>query len=148
MLPKCLSLPKIFCSIWLINQFYFPVTFTTMNIICKMSVKWLLFNFPIFTIVTMRTPVIIKPSPKFVWPSTVLFLASFAWYQITTFLDLQFRFSSLISYVRFVVDHVKLLVATICFQISNLGPLQGSHQPSFLIWGIFVLTRYLLNFWL
>ena len=57
------------------------------------------------------------------------------------FLDLQFRFSGLISYVPFVVDHVKILVATICFQISNLDPLKGPHQPSFLIWGIFALSR-------
>ena len=114
-LPKWFSLPKIFCTIWMINQCYFPVTFTTMNIICKMSVKWLLVNFPIFAIVTMHTPIIIKPSPKFVWPFTVLFMASFAWYQITTFLDLQFRFSSLISYVRFCSRSCKTSSSSIMF---------------------------------
>ena len=43
--------------------------------------------------------------------------------------------------MRFVVDDVKFLVGTICLQISHLGPLQGPHQPLFLIWGIFALTR-------
>ena len=130
---KMFSLPKIFCAIWLINQSYFLVTFTTMSTICNMSVKLLLFNFPVFTIVTMRTSIIMKPCPKFLWTSCVFFMVSFARYQINYILDLQFRFSGLISYVRFVVG-------TICFQISHLGPLQGLRQTLFLIWGTFALT--------
>ena len=43
--------------------------------------------------------------------------------------------------MRFVVDDVKLLVGTICLQISHQVRLQGPHQPLFLIWGIFDLTR-------
>ena len=50
----------------------------------------------------------------------------------TTFLDLPFRFSGLISYVRFVVDGVKFLVGAICLRVSHLGPLQGPLQPLFL----------------
>ena len=79
MLPKWFSLPKIFCTIWLINQSYLPVTFTNMTTICKMSVKWFLFNSPVFT---MRTPIIIKPCPKFFWTSCLLFMRNFARYQI------------------------------------------------------------------
>ena len=49
------------------------------------SAKWVwndLFNFHVFTIVTMRTPIIIKPCLKFLWTSNILFATSFAKYQI------------------------------------------------------------------
>ena len=54
---------------------------------------------------------------------------------------MRFRFSGLILLVRFVVNDIKSLVGTIYLQISHLHPAQVSNQPSFLIWGIFALTR-------
>ena len=38
------------------------------------------------------------------------------------------------------MNDAKFLVGTMCFQIC-VGPLQGPHKPSFLIWGFLALTR-------
>ena len=98
MFPKMFSLSKIFCIIWLISQSYFPLTFNTMNTICEMTVKWLLLNFHVFTIVTMLTPIIIKPRPKFLWTSGILLETSFTRYQLNYILKstIQIFWSNLI----------------------------------------------------
>ena len=133
---------KIILSSWdilyyLSYQFYFPVTFTTMNSICEIRVKWLLFNFNVLTIVTMLAPRIIKSFPKSHWTSSLWHVASFAKYQINCIIRPNLRISSLISYACFVKNDVKFLVGRICLQILHLGTLQGLHQPSILIRGIF-----------
>ena len=68
---KWFSLSRLFCTIWLISQSYFSVTF-------EVTLVWLpcFFCF-FFSIVTMSTPIIMKSCRKFLWSSSILHVTSF-----------------------------------------------------------------------
>ena len=64
-LPKRLSSPKIVHTICLINEGNFPITYTVMFVIFKMSVKWCLFDGIPFNETPMGWLVIVKSRFKF-----------------------------------------------------------------------------------
>ena len=97
-LPKRLSSPKIVHTICLINEGNFPITYTMMFVIFKMSVKWRLFDGIPFNKIPMGWLVIVKSRSKTFSTPCVLFRAYFAWKKNTTLLERQFQLLGSIQY--------------------------------------------------
>ena len=81
-LPKRLSSPKIVHTICLINEGNFPITYTMMFVIFKMSMKWRLFDGIPFNETPMGWLVIVKSRSKTFSTTCVLFRACFSWKKI------------------------------------------------------------------
>ena len=119
-LPKRLSSPKIVHTICLINEGNFPITYTMMFVIFKMSVKWRLFDGIPFNETPMGWLAIVKSRSKTFSTTCVFFRACFALKKIHniagTYLEHCWKLSGLIQYSFCVLKDLNVSVVTIMFR--------------------------------
>ena len=78
-IAKRLSSPKIVCTLCLVNESNFPITYIMMLVILKVSVKWYFFNGIPFNETPMGWLLIVKSRLETFITNCVLFWTSFAW---------------------------------------------------------------------